>query len=162
MTARQTKVLEHARAHIGSTAWSRFCTRTSANSRVTFNYGEPKCNLFVYEMLVAGGVKQDLPNTAGALKSYLPFFNTQPNPRPYCCSDWYNCRVPNMTYIGQGINALNKCWPGDIITEGKHMGIISGPRKTISASSIEGKIVENDWGWRKDHWKKVRIFRYHP
>lgn len=44
------------------------------------------------------------------------------------------------------------------------MGIISGPQKTISASSVlkELKAVENDWGWRENQKNKVKIFRYMP
>ena len=66
--------------------------------------------------------------------------------------DWHNRRVPDMEYVGMGINALNKSLPGDIIIiyDGitHHIGIISGPQKTISSSSITNTIVENDWGWR--------------
>ena len=56
MTSRQTKVLEQAKSHIGSTNWSPNSIRTSSDGKTTFLIGEPKCNLFVYEMLVAGGV----------------------------------------------------------------------------------------------------------
>ena len=67
-----------------------------------------------------------------------------------------------MTLVGSGSDGLNKCWPGDIITDGGHMGIISAPQKTISASYPERKIVENDWGWRNENLKDVKIYRYHP
>ena len=162
MSARQTKVLEQARAQIGSSNWSLYTSRTSADGKVTFRNGEYKCNLFVYEMLVAGGVKQELPNGAGRITSFLLNLFNCPTSRPSCASDWYNGKVPNMTYIGQGVNALNKCWPGDIVTDGHYVGIISAPQKTISASAVENKIVENNWGWRKEQWNTVRIFRYHP
>ena len=77
--------------------------------------------------------------------------------------------------VGKDLNALDNSWPGDIIvlyepkiwgivpfTGSHHMGIISGPQKTISASGLTNKIVENDWGWRTNHWTQVKVFRYHP
>lgn len=72
--------------------------------------------------------------------------------------------MPNFKCIGKGIEALNKSLLGDIITDGKHMGFISGYRKTISASSKaeDLKVVENDWGWREDQKDTVKIFRYMP
>lgn len=118
-------------------------------------------------MLVAGGVPQDLPNKPGNIISKLISLFQDNNTRPYVWQQWYNEEVPNMTCIGKGIPALNKCWPGDIVTDGHHIGIISAPQKTISASFSEGKVVENNWGWRatnKDGGCRdnVKIFRYHP
>ena len=169
MSSRQTKVLNQAKAQIGSSNWSGGSTRTSSDGKVTFAPGEPKCNLFVYEMLVAGGVSQDLPNEVGN-KNLLAFLISSfkdTKKRPYVCKQWYNEEVPNMKLIGKGIPALNKCWPGDIVTDGGHIGIISAPQKTISASFTEGKIVENNWGWRANDKNggcrdNVKIFRYHP
>ena len=82
--------------------------------------------------------------------------------RPYVCKQWYNEEFPYFKYIGKGTEALKKAKPGDIITNGSHMGIISGQKKTISASSkvFVNKVVENDWGWRKDERDTVKIFRY--
>lgn len=37
--------------------------------------------------------------------------------------------------VGKGIEWLEKCWQGDVISDGGHIRIISGVRKTISASS---------------------------
>lgn len=49
--------------------------------------------------------------------------------RPYICSQWYKEEVPNFTCtcIGKGIKVLEKPLPGNIITDGHHMGIISRP-----------------------------------
>jgi hypothetical protein len=49
--------------------------------------------------------------------------------------------------------------PGDIVAEAHHysdatghMGIVVEGRKTISAAStLSGKIVQNDWGFREGH-----------
>jgi hypothetical protein len=40
--------------------------------------------------------------------------------------------------IGKGIPALQKSWPGDIISDGNHCGIVSGVRKVISAKGKVG------------------------
>ena len=80
--------------------------------------------------------------------------------RPYVCKQWYNEEVPYFKCIGKGTEALKKAKPGDIITNGSHIGMISGQKKTISASSKVHEVVENDWGWRKDERDEVKIFRY--
>jgi len=158
--ARQTIVLNKAKAQKDSTDWSPSTQRTSADGKTTFYAGEPKCNLFVYEMLVASGVSQDLPNGPGLRNYLLNLFNS--NERPYVCEQWYNEEVPNMKLVGKGIEGLNRCWPGDIVTDGHHIGIISGPQKTIHASGTQCKVIENNWGWDKDRRNIVKIFRYHP
>ena len=64
-----------------------------------------------------------------------------------------------------GIAGLDSSWPGDIISDGNHCGIISGVRKVISASGKIGdffQVVENDWGWSKGECTKVVVRRYHP
>lgn len=158
MSARQTRVVNAAKKHIGSSSWSVLVRKDSADGKVCFNPGEPKCNLFVYEMLVEGGVPQSLPNQSGRLGR---LFNDK-TARPFTASQWYAGEVPDMQCVGTGISALDKSWPGDIVTNGSHVGIISGPQKTISASAIENVIVENAWGWRPEERDKVRVFRYHP
>jgi len=160
--ARQTVVLNNAKTQIGSRDWSPLTLRTSADGKTTFYIGEPKCNLFVYEMLVAAGISQDLPNGAGRIKNFLLNLFNDSTERPYVCEQWYDGKVPNMKLVGKGIEGLNKSWPGDLVTDGHHIGIISGPQKTISASSDECKIVENNWGWGKDRRNIVKVFRYHP
>ena len=104
MSARQTKVVEIAKSHIGSSAWGRFVVRKSEDGKVQFNIGEPKCNLFVYEMLTAGGVGQELPNKAGFLGG---IFN-QLKDRPYTASQWHKGEVPKMKLVGSGVDGLNK------------------------------------------------------
>ena len=67
-----------------------------------------------------------------------------------------------MKCIGKGVEGLKKSLPEDIITDGTYMGIISGPNKTLSASSLTNIVVENDWGWREEQKDEVKIFRYNP
>ena len=48
--------------------------------------------------------------------------------------------------------------PGDVCSDDHHVGIVSKPGKTISAS--EDGVVENEWGFRKNAKRKSRFFRY--
>ena len=108
----------------------------------------------MYEVLNEAGIKQNLPNKAGKNGR---IFNKLLD-RPYTASQWYNEEVPNMELVGIGVDGLEKSSAGDIITDGKHVGIISDQNKTISATPKE--VVENDWGWREENKNNVKIFRY--
>jgi hypothetical protein len=57
--------------------------------------------------------------------------------------------------------------PGDVAAQkisysdaSGHVGIVTGPGKTVSASSVTGTIVENDWGFRSDQQGEVVFRRY--
>ena len=151
------KILENAKKFIGSQNWIEGVERISFDNKVKLLDGEPKCSLFVYEMLEMSGIHMDLPNTYGRIHKTPDYPQ-----RPYVCKQWYKEEVKNFICIGKGVKALNQCLPGDIITNGKHIGIISGPNQTISAAYIQNKVVENDFGWRKSEKYKVKIFRYQP
>jgi len=151
----QSKIVACARSHVGSSEWRVLTCKKSADGKVQFNVGEPKCNLFVYEVLVGAGVGQYLPNKPGFLGS---IFN-QLQERPYTAGQWYEGQVPHTELVGTGEDGLNKCQPGDIVTNGNHIGIITEPHKTVSASSKDNAVVENDWAWRKDEYSKVKIYR---
>lgn len=150
-------ILETAKLFVGSTDWVEGVIRISFDNQVKVLDGEPKCNLFVHEMLEMSGIHMDLPNSYGK-RHKTPDYPK----RPYVCKQWQKEQVKNFKCIGKGVKALNNSLPGDIITNGTHIGIISGPNKTISASSRENKVVENDWGWRKIQRNSVKIFRYQP
>ena len=144
------KLLDKAKEYIGSKNWSKWRKRTSFDGLTTFKIGEPKCNLFIYEVLKQRGIDLGLPNDYG--KEVIV-------KRPYVCKQWYNEEVPYFKCIGKGTEALKKAKPGDIITNGSHIGIISGQKKIISESSkaFVNKVVEND----EKRWKdEVKIFRY--
>lgn len=155
---RQSDVLRFCSDNIGNDYWSRWKERTSIDGKLTVESGKFKCNLFVYEALVSGGV--DVPL----------FYDDNGNAFAPNTKNWYNEEVEGFKLVGQGLKALDNSWPGDIIVLYKsslfpwgnehHMGIISGPQKTISASGLTNEIVENDWGWRTDHWTEVKVFRY--
>jgi hypothetical protein len=168
--ARQTKVMNEAKKRIGSTAWAKDVERKSDVG--DFAKDEWKCNLFIAEMMHAGGIAVPLINYQpdGVFVWILVrILQVKPpaNNRPPCAIDWYNAKdrsdLSFVTFVGEGTQGLNASWPGDIVTDGHHCGLISAPRKTISATQTE--IVENDWGWRKDQLSgasAVRIYRYHP
>jgi len=156
----KTKVIYlNAKANIDSKAWSLLNERQAKrNQNVVFTRGEPKCNLFVYEILKASDIDIGTPNKAG--KSHKILHLTGKDSRPPCTSDWFN----NKVKFFEPVNDPTKAEIGDIITNGKHMGIVSGYHTTISASARfkdEFRVVNNDWGYRGDEGT-IKIFRYNP
>ena len=133
--------------------------RLSENGKVFFCAYEPKCNLFVYEMLDLAGIELELDNKMGYKCRALHWF--RPEERPPRVKDWYNEIVKGMELVGIGSDGVWNSMPGDIIveyveeTETHHMGIISGTRTTISARADQ--IVETDFGWSSS---TVKVFRY--
>lgn len=164
--ARQYAVVAVAKEQIGKTDWSVWSTREGNNKMIGL-IGQPKCNIFVAEMLGRGNFHVPLVAAHQGISYYLAAWGETAEKvrnglRPSTCSEWYSGTVPATTCIGSGLAAFPKCWPGDIITDGEHIGIISGVRKVISASAVEGRVVENDWGWRQEQASKIKIYRYHP
>ena len=152
----QEDIYSNAKNNVDETLWAYDVDRQAeSNDQVYVTSGENKCNLFVYEMILASGYDIGTPNTAGFSHIYL-WLKGKYN-RPPCCSDWYNKKVPGFTFIGEGEEGKRICQQGDIVTDGKHVGIIAGNGKTISAA--HDKVVENDWGFRQNQ-KKLRYFRY--
>jgi hypothetical protein len=153
-----------SKEHIGLDYWEYECKnissgkeRLSYDKKVLFCAYEPKCNLFVYEMLTRSGAQISLPNSMGnicKLEKALSF--SIPTERPPTAGQWFNGEVENTQLIGENDEGLEKSNVGDIITDGGHVGIISGYNKTISAGCQ--KIIENDFGWRGE--KDVRVYRY--
>ena len=144
MIARQIIVLNKSKSMKGSKNWDISSERITEDKKVKFRENEKKDYLFIYEMLTKGGVEDLLQDTGN----------------PYSSLQWYKGEVPDIDYIGEGIEGLNKSWPGDIVTDGFHIGIISGPSKTIHVSETKNIVIEDEWGWRKEDLDKVKIFRY--
>lgn len=69
---------------------------------------------------------------------------------PYRAKDFYEGNVPGFVRV---YNPM----PGDIVSNGRHVGIVSGKNKTISASAKTNTVIENDWGFGS---KKYRYYRY--
>ena len=87
------KLVDKAKEYIGSKNWSQWRKRTSFDGLTTFKIGEPKCNLFIYEVLKQRGIDLGLPNDYG--KEVIV-------KRPYVCKQWYNEEVPYFKCIGKG------------------------------------------------------------
>lgn len=157
--AKQTQVVNAAKKYIGSKDWNFFAKKGNVL------WGECKCNIFVAQVLGEAGLKVPCTNKAGKYVSIVLNLIGDSTERPLCCADWYNTdngtKWEAVKLVGKGVDGLNKSWPGDIVTDGKHIGIISGPKKTISATLHDG-VVENDWGWRSEQLSSMKVFRYHP
>ena len=150
----QERVYLTAKANIGDTSWALNNKRQAKrNENVCFKSGEYKCNLFVYEVLLAAGKDIGTPNSLNPLKHPILALENK-LARPPCASDWYNKTVSGVTFIGEDDKGKSKCKQGDIITNGHHVGIVAGNNTTISAADNE--VVHNDWGFRGEN---VRIFR---
>ena len=92
--------------------------------------GKYKCNKFVADMYNTGRIINPIPTG---------FLGT----KPPSAKGWFNgMQVPS------GFSQTQMPTPGDVATDGQHMGIVSSDNTTISATPGEG-VVENDWGFRK-------------
>jgi len=75
---------------------------------------------------------------------------------PSAC-DWHRGKVPGFEQVH---GAPQK---GDVAASMEHVGIVSGPRKTVSVTTIgpnAGRVVENDWGFR-DNQRPVTFWRHY-
>ena len=129
--------LNNARKNIGSHEWDR-----DGGSGAWA--GQHKCNKFVADMYNTGRLINPIPTG---------FFGT----KPPMAIDWYNgSRLPS------GFSQTQMPTPGDVATDGGHMGIVSGDNTTISATPEAG-VVENDWGFREKgmgNRKDTRFYTY--
>ena len=130
--------LEWVRRQIGSEnyAWAAALGNWKAPSW--------KCNAFVIRAFNHNVIPETIqekinPATWGLTK------------RPFLAREFYNGEVP-------GFELVKTPRPGDMCADGSHVGIVSGPRTTISAT--ETQVIENDWGFRLKDKKKIRFFRY--
>ena len=152
----QERIYSNAKANVGETAWARDVERQAKrNENILVKEGEWKCNLFVYEIILASGYDIGTKSINCILHPILCMMGkTQ---RPPVCENWYNGEVSGFSFIGEGDEGKKNSKKGDIITNGSHIGIIAGDEKTISAA--EDMIVENDWGYRGNEGN-LKIFRF--
>lgn len=160
--SRQEKIYNIAKKNINETAWAKNSKRQAKrNPQVCFNKGENKCNLFVYEIILASGYDIGTPNSINALTH--PILASQGKlSRPPCAIDWFNGKVPGMTFIGEGNNSNGlasntSCKRGDILTDGIHMAIVSDNKKTIGAG--ENTVNETGFGFDFIYDNSVKVFR---
>ncbi|KAK6173665.1 hypothetical protein SNE40_017076 [Patella caerulea] len=123
-----------ARSYIGETRWSE-------SSNYQGLRGQPKCNIFVADVVSqAGG---SVPRRYGV--------------RGIIGAGEWGSRW--SFYLG-----VSPCWKnfdrpqiGDVIGYGGHVGIMTGPGKTTSAAQY--RVVENNWGFRSGqspvYWRYI-------
>ena len=91
-----------------------------------------KCNIFVGDVLAMNGI--GLPKMHA--KGEYPL-----------AEDYGNPKIPQ---IGPFVIVNGVPQPGDIISDGHHVGIVVGYHLTASTNAFKGGIVDvNDWGFRK-------------
>jgi cell wall-associated NlpC family hydrolase len=107
-----------------------------------FKKGTNKCNKFVSDVLEKSGAK--VPQIGGILEGDPP-----------SARNWANKGL-NI----EGYETVDDPRSGDVAAFNGHVGIVTDDGKTISASTKEDKIVENDWGFRTYQKGKVTFRRY--
>lgn len=120
--------------------WSKAADRRDINSG--FGPETYKCNLFADTQYEAAGY--NLPNIGGgiiarAFERYPPGAQSLSNS---------NYAVPGWPVVS------GPAQPGDLIADQGHVGIVTGPGSSISASP--GGVVENRWGFRPGQSPVVR------
>ena len=133
--------VEIARKYLGSADWS------VDSEKDNFPSGTNKCNKFVYDALEESGAK-------------VPLINDDRNPftdekYPPVATDWEDKEKEIEGWV-----VVDNPKTGDVASDGKHVGIVSGVETTVSASSREDKVVENDWGFRSGQAGKITFRRY--
>lgn len=129
--------LSWSRSQVGSTQYAK-------NTELgQWKKGSWKCNAFVIRAFNTNVI----PQVIGEKSNSKTFGLTRTQ---YRAVDFHEGKVP-------GFSRVSDPQAGDIATDGKHVGIVSGKNKTISAT--EGKVVENDWGFREG--KEYRYYRYY-
>lgn len=122
-------IVVHARDQIGSGAWNRDA----------FNFPLPsgayKCNLFVADILAESGASPG--NAPGRFT-------------PYSAAEWADPKVTIPKWI-----VTSEPQVGDVISSGRHVGIVTGVGLTTSATA--NGVVENDYGFRGN--QRCIIFR---
>ena len=131
------KAWDIAKKHVGSKAYRKGVPLDQLPA------GAAKCNKFVYDIQEKAGNKVPL---SGGL-----FGGDPPSAR--------NWETANDI---EGWKIVRDPKPGDVAAYYGHVGIVSGPNRTISAASPErgDAVVENDWGFRPEQKGKVVFRRY--
>ena len=131
------KALTWAKNKIGSKNYNEWGTRGFPRW-----FGQPKCNLFVADAYNNGNGKTIIPT--GTMGTHPPTAN-----------DWF---IGN--HVPVGFVDTNTPQPGDIVASRSHIGIVSDvENNSISASSIDNSVLQNDWGFR-DGGESVRFWHY--
>ena len=126
--------------------WGPNADRSDVNA--SFPSGTLKCNLYVDTQYEAAGYS--LPNTGGSV--FSRWFDKYPPGAQSLSDSTYD--VPGWPVVP------GPAAPGDLLALDGHVGIVTEPGKTISASSKlgapPGSVVENDWGFREGQRPVIR------
>ena len=137
------EILRIAKANIGDKSWAKFPSREAKrNSKVKFGMFEWKCNLFVYEVLLASGIDIGTPNEISDKRWIIK--REGKTERPPTARQWYDGEVDLFDEVEK-----EYAEGGDVCSDGSHCGIVSDLYHT-TISAAEHEVVSNDWGWRKD------------
>jgi len=144
--------VQNAHADIGSDKWAP----VERNGK-TIN----QCNVFVASKLRESGAH--VPNVGG----FSGTLGEDPSDRLNEMSGGrWGGNIPSAKDWGNenldipGYRVVTTPQPGDIASNGFHVGIVSGDGKTLSASSLSGRVVENDWGFRQRDRGTITFRRY--
>ena len=128
--------LEIAMKNVGSSRYDWVKMHPEAGGRMGRYFGgrfTNKCNMFVCDVLAAGGHPPGRDSNGT-----IPVATTWGDP---------NSRIGGYTPI-----PTNSVKPGDLISNGSHVGIVvpmgGSDLGTISASSSTQRVVWNSWGFR--------------
>lgn len=146
---RQAAIVSEARKYVDSSAWAHWADRPP------YPAGTNKCNLFVYEVLKSAG-------TPVPMRVRWSWRNLGNVSYPPLARQWAD---PDQVIPGWVI--VKDPQPGDVAamrinyTDATgHVGIVTGPGTTVSASSETDTVVENDWGFRPGQKDAVVFRRY--
>ena len=132
------RIVGIANSYVGSTDYNLLSRKDD------FLRGNPKCNKFVYDVLLRAGASPGLPNQPGRWGLS--------GPKPPIASQW-----ANTNYSIPGWVVVNSPFPGDVASFNGHVGIVIGNGLTISATLYDG-VVRNDWGFRSGQTPVFRRF----
>lgn len=132
------RIVGIANGYVGSTDYNLL------SKQGDFLPGNPKCNKFVYDVLLQAGASSGLPNQPGRWG--------MPGPKPPIAAQW-----ANANYNIPGWVVVSSPMPGDVASFSGHVGIVFGNGLTISATLRDG-VVRNDWGFRTGQTPVFRRF----
>ena len=145
------RLVEKARDQLGNDRWK------PTNGILRDSYF---CNAFVADMLEQAGAT--VPHLGGRAAWALGTDASDQlhsvsggliGGQPPSAEQWANQAIP-------GFVTVQDPQPGDIATDGDHMGIVSGPGRTISASSRYKVVRESGWGFEPNRTRPVVFKRY--
>ncbi len=154
------RLVQNAKSDIGSDEWKP----KEVNGKL-----QNQCNVFVASKLRQSGAH--VPNVGGwsgalgegASDAISEQTGGAYGGHPPSANDWFNGKVPGWEQVDG--EKGERPMPGDVATNGTHVGIVSGEGKTISVTTDRtkpetyGNVVENTWGFRPDNHGSMRFLR---